>query len=86
MCMPAHAFRSVHLRRAHLDGDPNTWNRMLYSLKLVADAAQTRGAGIVVAVVQGPQHGELPMDRVQAVAHNLSVDKRWVVAGGHAAC
>lgn len=57
---------------------------MLYSLKLVADAAQQRGAGVVVAVVQGPQHGDLPLDRVQAVAHNLSIDRRYV-SGMHLA-
>ncbi len=49
---------------------------MVYSLKLVTDAAQQRGAGVVIAVVQGPQSGQLPADRVQAVAHNLSIDKR----------
>lgn len=49
---------------------------MLYSLKLISDAAQQRGAGVVVAVVQDPQSAELPLERVQAVAHNLSIDRR----------
>lgn len=38
--------------RRELDGDPTTWNRMMYGLKLIADCAGQRGAGMLVAVVQ----------------------------------
>lgn len=55
---------------------------MLYGLKLVADAASQRGAGVIVAVVQHASAGELPADRVQAVAHNLSLDRRCGAEAG----
>ncbi|KXZ44984.1 hypothetical protein GPECTOR_60g763 [Gonium pectorale] len=68
------------VERHALEGDPTTWNRMMYGLKLIADAAGQRGAGVLVAVVQQQGLGDLPPDRVQAVAHNLSLDRRLILA------
>ncbi|GLI59688.1 hypothetical protein VaNZ11_001632, partial [Volvox africanus] len=67
------------IERRDLDGDPTTWNRMMYGLKLIADAAGQRGAGMMVAVVQQQGLGDLPPDRVQAVSHNLTVDRRLII-------
>ncbi|GLC48572.1 hypothetical protein PLESTB_000112500 [Pleodorina starrii] len=67
------------VERRELEGDPTTWNRMMYGLKLIADAAGQRGAGVLVAVVQPQGLGDLPPDRVQAVSHNLTVDRRLII-------
>ncbi|PNW70671.1 hypothetical protein CHLRE_17g729700v5 [Chlamydomonas reinhardtii] len=67
------------VERRDLEGDPSTWNRLVYGLKLIADGAGQRGAGLIVGVVQQQGLGELPPDRVQAVAHNLSLDRRLIL-------
>ncbi|KAG2431817.1 hypothetical protein HXX76_009311 [Chlamydomonas incerta] len=67
------------VERRDLEGDPSTWNRLVYGLKLVADGAGQRGAGLIVGVVQQQGLGDLPPDRVQAVAHNLSLDRRLIL-------
>ncbi|GIM12975.1 hypothetical protein Vretimale_16160, partial [Volvox reticuliferus] len=67
------------VERRDLEGDPTTWNRMIYGLKLIADAAGQRGAGMMLAVVQQQGLGDLPPDRVQAVSHNLTVDRRLII-------
>ncbi|KAG2485655.1 hypothetical protein HYH03_015627 [Edaphochlamys debaryana] len=67
------------VERRELDGDPSTWNRMMYGLKQLADAAGQRGAGVLVGVVQQQGQGDLPPDRVQAVSHNLTLDRRLIL-------
>ncbi|MEW5315259.1 MAG: hypothetical protein WDW38_006702 [Sanguina aurantia] len=65
--------------RGELAGDPNSWNAMLYALKMIRDATQQRGAGMVVAVIQDESQGELPQDRITAVCHNLSIEPRLIL-------
>jgi len=68
------------ITRQELEGDPSSWTRMLYTLKLVRDAAAQRGAGIVVGVVQEHDSGELPPERITGICHNLSLEPRMLLS------
>ncbi|GAX76923.1 hypothetical protein CEUSTIGMA_g4370.t1 [Chlamydomonas eustigma] len=70
----------VLVPRQDIDGDPSSWSRMLQLLRLVSDAVSQSGAGLVIGVLQGPDAGELPSERVTGVCHNLSLDPRVVMA------
>jgi hypothetical protein len=50
-----------------------------YVLRAAAFQAARRGAGMLVAVLQTFEEGELPADCVASLCESLNINQRWVV-------